>query len=120
MALRVYAKVAEAAAAYHAWDSEGGAAYYSWVRDPEGQLVPWNRSPTSYFLSNIVLHYRDAVTTAPTFSVSDFSFLCALLTQEEEVRGSILASGINSTRSDLDSGRRQDVFWESTVSKLYN
>jgi hypothetical protein len=54
------------------------------------------------------------------FSVADFARLCAILTQDEEVRCSMVQSGKNLSRSELDVGVRRDDFWSTTVATRYN
>jgi hypothetical protein len=56
----------------------------------------------------------------PLFSVNEFARLCAILYCDNTVRSSLIRSGLNLTRAQLDRGETRDEFWETYVSPRFN
>jgi hypothetical protein len=46
--------------------------------------------------------------------------MCFILTQDEEARCALIASGQNLSREELDAGVRRDDFWTTTVAPRFN
>jgi hypothetical protein len=84
------------------------------------QLATWKSAPCAAEQAGIVLRGNESSANATVFSVADFARLFMLLTQDEEVRCALIASGKNLLRTELDAGARRDDFWSTTVAPRYN
>jgi hypothetical protein len=120
LSFRIFRKVATDAAASGDWLQAAGAEYGEWIGSPEGQLATWKSAPCSEELSGVVLRIGERPVGGTIFSVTDFARLCVILTQDEQVRCSLVKSGKNLSRSELDAGVRRDDFWSTTVAPRYN
>jgi hypothetical protein len=120
LALRVFGKVAADVGEDGDWVKEGGVRYEEWACSPEGQLTTWNAAPCATELSGVALRASNSPAACAAFSVADFQRMCFILTQDEEVRRTLIASGQNLSRGQLDAGVRRDDFWCTTVAPRYN
>jgi hypothetical protein len=120
LALRVFGKVAADVGEDGDWIKEGGKQYEEWACSPEGQLTTWKSAPCDAELSGVVLRASDFPAACAAFSVADFERMCFILTQDEEVRCALIASGQNLSRGELDGGVRRDDFWSTIVAPRYN
>jgi hypothetical protein len=108
--LRIFRKVVTDVAASGNWLQAAEAEYGEWTGSPEGQLATWNSAQCSEELSGIILRIAEGPVGSTVFSVADFARLCTILTQDEQVRCSMLKSGKNLSSSELDAGVRRDGF----------
>jgi hypothetical protein len=102
------------------WLRIGCATYCEWVSSPEGQLATWKSALCAAEKAVIVLRGNESSAIVTVFSVAEFARLCMLLTQDEEVRCALIASGKNLSRTERDAGARRDGFWSTTVAPRYN
>jgi hypothetical protein len=110
LALRTFVKVSADVGSSGDWLRMGGATYSEWVSSPEVRLATWKSAPCAAEQAGIVLRGNESSPNATVFSIVDFARLCMLLTQDEEVRCALIASGKNLSRTELDAGARRDDF----------
>jgi hypothetical protein len=120
LVLRTFVKVSADVGSSGDWLPMGGATHSEWVSSQEGQLATWKSAPCAAEQAGIVLRGNYSSANATVFSDADFALLCMLLTQDEEVRCALIASGKNLSRTELDAGARRDDFWSITVAPRYN
>jgi hypothetical protein len=109
----------------------GGTALWKDIFSPD--FAAWVSDPVTIAIqTDADLHmFRPAPTRCasaigagderePSFSVNEFARLCAILYCDNTVRSSLIRSGLNLTRAQLDRGETRDEFWETDVSPRFN
>jgi hypothetical protein len=112
------------------WNDLFAPEYALWVADPvtistqifysappDAELLKFRPEPT---LPRCASTTGTREEREPSFSVNKFARLCAILYRDTTVRPSLIRSGLNLTRAQLDREETRDEFWEVEVSPRFN